>query len=479
MKKFLKSSSLIFGLAVFVAFGAGCSDDDENTPMAPDMGAGAMLRVIHGSPDAPPVDVYVEGVSAPIISSLSYGETAGDPSGGYLEVDPGDYNIQLRGAGADPSSQPVYETGVITIPEGAKITALAAGSFSSMSADEQFRVIPLVENFVDAGGNAIVRIVHASPDAPTVAIDVGNDAQPEIPSLARFAETGEAGVQLPAGEELQIAIWAGSPLARVTVFTTPALPPGAEIFVIATGFLADLPRQVTGFSLLAVGPSGSIGFIRQNPVVFALHGSPDAPAVDIFAGQVELVDNLSFGELSGAIQVPPGSYDLDFRSHDNGPVAASVTTPELTAGQRYLAVATGFLNDQSFTVLPLVDELALSDPAARIRVLHASPDAPAVDVGTVDGMGVLTAVPDYTDVEYTESSVSAGTSIPVAALTLGVAATGSTNPVATFDVTTAGGLRAFAVAAGSLQGTGEGFRLLIVNTGVFPWEAAEVLPNMN
>jgi hypothetical protein len=348
-----------------------------------------------------------------------------------------------------------------------------------MNADDQFRVIPLVENFDDGGGNAIVRIVHASPDAPTVAIDVGNDEQPEIASLARFAETGEAGVPLPAGEQLQIAIWAGSPLARVTVFTTPALPPGAELFVIATGLLADLPREESGFSLLAVGPTGSIGFIRQNPVVFALHGSPDAPAVDIFAGQVELVDNLSFGEMSGAIQVPPGSYDLDFRAHDNGSVAASVTTPELTAGQRYLAVATGFLNDQSFTLLPLVDELALTDPASRIRVLHASPDAPAVDVGTVNGSGAFTPVPDYTNVSYTESSVSAGTSIPVASLTLGVAPTGSDNPVASFEVTTAGGLRAFAVAAGSLQGTGETFRLLVVNASVFPWEAAEVLPISN
>ena len=39
-----------------------------------------------------------------------------------------------------------------------------------------FRVIPLVEDWMDPGaGNAAVRILHASADAPTVAIDVGND----------------------------------------------------------------------------------------------------------------------------------------------------------------------------------------------------------------------------------------------------------------------------------------------------------------
>ena len=53
-----------------------------------------------------------------------------------------------------------------------------------------------------------------------------------------------------------------------------------------------------------------------------------------------------------------------------------------------------------------------------------------------------------------------------------------TNPVATFTVTTAAGMKAYAVAAGSLGGAnGEAFRLLIVNTGVFPWTAAEVNPN--
>jgi hypothetical protein len=58
-----------------------------------------------------------------------------------------------------------------------------------------------------------------------------------------------------------------------------------------------------------------------------------------------------------------------------------------------------------------------------------------------------------------------------------VAATGQPSPVATFDVTTSAGLRAFAVAAGSLAGSGESFRLVLVVTSVFPWTSAEILPN--
>ena len=80
-------------------------------------------------------------------------------------------------------------------------------------------------------------------------------------------------------------------------------------------------------------------------MVYVLHTSPDAPAVDVYVGgsDTELVDNLSFGELSPPVQVPPAAYTLDVRVWDGGAVAATVATPELVAGERYLAVASGFV----------------------------------------------------------------------------------------------------------------------------------------
>ncbi|MEJ2721366.1 MAG: DUF4397 domain-containing protein [bacterium] len=462
-------------VAMLAAFTTGCSDDDDTpTNVNNDMGNGAMVRVIHASPDAPAVDIYAEGVTKPLVTNVAYGTTTA-----YLNIAPGTYNIQLRAAGSDPTSQPAYETGDLAIPKGAKITAVAMGLISSADAADQFRVIPYVENFSAPGaGNAAVRIIHASADAPTVALDVGNDGTTEISNFGRFDDSGEAGVPLPAGVELQIAVWAGSPLQRVTVFTTPQLPEGIELFVIATGLLSELPRDADGFSLLAVGPGGTIGFIKQNPVVFALHGSPDAPAVDIFAGGAELVDNLAFGQLSGAVQVPPGSYDLDFRVHDNGAVAATKATPVLSAGERYLAVASGFVGGgtPAFELLPYDESFVVSGGDARVRVIHASPDAPRVDVGTVAG-NVLTPIPAFTDLGFKDASSGGGQSLPAAVLSVGVAQTGTTLPVATFGITTSPGLRAYAVAAGSLSGTGETFRLILVDTSVFPWAAAEVLPD--
>lgn len=463
-------------LALGVGF-AGCSDDDDpvNPGGGSDLGTGVQLRVVHASPDAPAVDVYVEGVAAPVLTNLAYTETSP-----YLDVAPGTYNIQLRAHGADPLSAPAFQTGGLALPQDAVITAVAAGLLGGGASDQAFRVIPLVEGFADPGaGNAAVRIVHASADAPAVSIDVGNDGSPEISDFARFADTGAAGVALPAGQPLALGIWAGSPLARVTAFQTPALP-AADIIVIATGLLGALPGAADGFGLLAVGPQGTVGLIRQNPSVFVLHASPDAPAVDVFAGgtATELVDNLSFGNLSAAVQVPPASYDLDIKVQSSGALAATVTTPELMAGQRYLAVASGFVGGgtPAFTLLPFADGFGQS-ASPLVRVIHASPDAPAVDVGLLDGSKAFTAIAEFSDLSFGEASAAGGLPINAAALTVGVAATGTTTPAASFDLSLTGVQQAFAVAAGSLGGTGEGFRLVVVDATSYPWQAAQVMPN--
>jgi hypothetical protein len=475
----------IFGLALVVS---ACDDDETTGPENPGPTTAVALRVVHASPDAPAVDVYAEGLAAPLFEDLAYGDVSE-----FIEVPEGTYNIQLRGAGAAASSAPVFETGDLTVTDGQVMTAIATGFLGSNDDADKFRVLPLFENFdAAASGSSRVRIVHASPDAPTVAIDVGNDGTPEILALARFDDTGEAGVELPSGNELQVGIWAGTPLARVTAFTTPALPSGGALFVVALGSLSDLPREETGFSLLAfaASPGGGIALLRQNPTVYALHGGPDAPAVDIFAGDLELVDNLSFADLSSGIQVPPGSYTLDFfpttagSDRPAGDPAATFFTPTLNAGERYLAIATGFLapdaaGEQPFTLVAFRDAFELADAAnARIQAIHASPDAPPVDIGTVNGGGTIDAVV-FENVMYPAGKPDSGSSVPAAALTLGVAATGDANPVATFDVTTSAGLRAYAVAIGALAPDAgeEAFRLVLVDTSNGAWTVTEVSPN--
>ncbi len=473
MRSRLLASSLFTAITLLAACG-----DDPATPPTPGK---ASLRVVHASPDAPAVDIYAVGVATPLISNLAYGQASA-----YIEVDEGTYDLQVKPAG-QPTAAAVYDTGNLTLAADDKITAIAAGFLTSTADADKFRVLPLAEGFTAPGtGNAAVRIVHASADAPTVGVDVGDDnpAAPEVAALARFADTGAAGIALPAGQALQVGIDAGG--ARVTAFTTPELPAGADLFVIATGRLGDLPREATGFGLLAVGPSGVVGLIKQNPVVYALHASPDAPAVDIRAGATGpvLLGDVAFGDL-GAVQVPPGDYELAFYGAGGAPGTPAATAPVdgLAAGERYLAIATGFLSPASgeapFQLLAFQDGFT-QDTSPRVRAIHASPDAPAVDIGVASGNTLAQAL--ITNIAFKSGTPGEGLVVPAAAsIRIGVAATGTTATAATFNISTASNPRAFVVAAGALSPVAgeEGFRLLQIDTSASPWALTELMPNAN
>jgi hypothetical protein len=468
-------------LGVLAMTPLGCGDDNDKTP-APE--PTARIRVVHASPDAPAVDVYARGVATPLFADVEYGEATQ-----YATVPAGDYVIDLRATGASATSAPAFSTGSLTLTDGASITALASGLLGSTDGDDRFRVLALADAFgADGAGQARVRIVHAGADAPAVAIDVGDDGSPEVASLGRFADTGEAGVTLPAGQSLQVGIrlTEADGGARVTAFTIPALGSGASYYVVATGLLAELPRDAAGFGLLAVDEGGSAALVRQNPVVFALHAGPDAPAVDLGAGGAALATDLSFGNLSAPIQVAPGSYPIDVYAAGgleagDAPVA-TVTTPALAAGERYLAIATGFLapaeGENGFGIVFERDGFDAAGSDALVRVVHASPDAPAVDVGVVTD-GVFGAVEPLSGLAFGDASDEGGVTLAAGTYTLGVAPAGTTTAVATFGVPLASGQKVFGVAAGALGG-GEGresFRLIAIDTAIFPWAAASLLPN--
>lgn len=223
--------------ALMALFAAGCGDDDDtaDTPTGE-----VQLRVVHASPGAPAVDVYAVGGETPLFADLEYTDTSD-----YISIPPGTYQVEVRVSGTDTV---VFTTDNLPLADGDKITAIAAGvADAELPADQQFRILPLFENFdAPAAGNAITRIVHASADAPTVDLDVGDDGSVEVPGLARFADTGATGVELPAGTEFQVAVLADG--TRVTAFTAQ-LPEGAEVFLIATGLLAEPAAAEFGFEI--------------------------------------------------------------------------------------------------------------------------------------------------------------------------------------------------------------------------------------
>lgn len=139
------------------------------------------------------------------------------------------------------------------------------------------------------------------------------------------------------------------------------------------------------------------------------HASPDAPAVDVFVRPAddgeyqELVGDVNFGSVTGYLSVAAGSYDVAIAPA--GSTAADAvfeTTVEVEAGTDYTLVALGELDEDgaAFDVAVFKDDNSVLDTdTARVRVLHASPDAPEVDVTANDGATTL-----FDGVSFGESS---------------------------------------------------------------------------
>jgi hypothetical protein len=119
----------------------------------------ARARVVHASPDAPAVDVWVNG-------SVAFSNAPYQGITDYAELPPGSYQVQVSPTGA---TEPIVIDATLDLAADTDYTVVAVGQLASIE--------PLVlidNNSAPASGKAHVRFVHASPDAPAVDIAVAN-----------------------------------------------------------------------------------------------------------------------------------------------------------------------------------------------------------------------------------------------------------------------------------------------------------------
>lgn len=138
---------------------------------------------------------------------------------------------------------------------------------------------------------------------------------------------------------------------------------------------------LTAAAALAIGGTA---FADAN--VRVIHASPDAPAVDVLVngGNVPAFTNFSFGQAVGPVSVPGGSYDIDVVPTGGMPPGViDVDGLALMDNTDYTIAAIDTL--ANISPLVLVDDNTLDPNNARIRFVHASPNAPAVDITLSDG----------------------------------------------------------------------------------------------
>jgi hypothetical protein len=137
----------------------------------------------------------------------------------------------------------------------------------------------------------------------------------------------------------------------------------------------------TLLSLVAVGLAGCNDSDPQAQLRL-VHASPDAPKVDVFAGEGRLVGALDYGQATAFADIDAGRATVRVNGLLPGGTTSTVIGPaslDLATDMQYTVMAVGNVA----TIEPLVlSQPATTVPAGstRLRVVHAAPDAPAVDV---------------------------------------------------------------------------------------------------
>lgn len=199
--------------ATVLPVGTALADDDEET---------ARLRVAHASPDAPDVDVYVDGTAA--VEGLAFRSVTD-----YLEVPTGDREIAVKVAGTDTTVFGPVEVEL----DAEDYTAVARGEVTD-GADTDFTVSLFEDtNGANLDDEARVRAIHASPDAPAVDVTVNDGAV----TLFEGVEFGESsGYAVVDADEYEVEIrpaGGGDPVFE----TTATLDAGSTYTAFAVGYL--------------------------------------------------------------------------------------------------------------------------------------------------------------------------------------------------------------------------------------------------
>ncbi len=231
MKALLRSAGILCSFALSVAGPVSAATPldailtVDNTTTNP--GDVARVRVVHNSPDAPAVDVWVNGGVA--FANLPFAAVSD-----YAALPPGTYNVQVVPAGA---VAPVVIDADLTVAAGTDYTVVASDLLA-----EIFPAVLVDDNSTPANGNARLRFFHGSPDAP--AVDIALIGGPVLVAGAAFGDS--ATLEVPAGSyDLEVRV-AGT-TTEVLQLRGVALAAGSAYSAFASGLVAQGSADRTAY----------------------------------------------------------------------------------------------------------------------------------------------------------------------------------------------------------------------------------------
>lgn len=428
---------------------------DDNSPPQPGM---AKIRVVHASPNTPVVDIVAGGTvllgAVPFKGVSTYGE-----------VPPGTYaNLEIRAAG---TTRVIQRVPAITLAANEVHTIFATGLMG--------HPLDIVAS-VDNTGDPRIRVMHAALDAPNIDVKVNGTPPAAFVNIAfegmtdyispvgpgtyavEVVETGtetllaEARITLQPDRDATIVVVDGTAddgsidiltlldnnnvpdedMAKVRfVHTAPDLgeidivddsgqqivsnltfqkaSPYASVaantdLIVRAGLLsAELDADIDEGNVYTIFVTGSLLTLNTvmrvdntgDPRIRVVHAAPDAPDIDVRVDDSlpSAFADIPFGTVTGYITPGgPQSYDIAVVPAGQDPPTIVAESLELQPDTDYTIIVTGLHEDKEILFLE-DNNIPPGTFLSRVRIIHAAPDVPLVDVAVAGGEALLEDVP--------------------------------------------------------------------------------------
>lgn len=334
---------------------------------------------------------------------------------------------------------------------------------------------------IAANSQARVQVIHNSPDAATQTVDIWAGTTLLIDDF-EFRTASPFIDVAPGTVQIGIAPSNSTMSSQSLGFFSLTLVDGETYVAIANGIISPSgysPAPSVSVDVFALGQEQAV--TAGNTDVLVFHGSTDAPTVDVTTpgGMTPLVDDATYGDYAGYLNLPTADYVLNVTDASGMTVVKSYEAPLMTLGlddAAIVVVASGFLdpsvnsNGEEFglwVALPQGGDLVeLPKSEARIQVIHNSADALAATVDVyLNGEMLIDDFDFRTASSYIDIDAEVENVIDIAP----GASTSVAQSVATVQVTLTTGETYVAIANGILSPAGytpaPGFSLDVFNMG--------------
>lgn len=325
-----------------------------------DKNAGADLRVVHNSADAPAVDVTANNGATPAIANLAFPDVTG-----YLNLPGATYNFKVT---PNAATMPVVINADVPLMSGTAYTLIALGTLTSIEP------LLLTDDNRSVATEAKVRLVHGSTLAGNVDIYVTAPgagiaaATPAFSNIPFKASTGY--VSLAAGDYDVIIAPVGTKTEAIKV----------GVALEAGGVYTAIARDGAGLTA-ALGVIGLDGLAPNKTHVRVFHASADAPKVNLWVDDAVAASGLDYQKSTGYLELDADTYTVAVEGIIPGGNAVVIGPDDLALERntRYDVIAVNSVANIEPLILTDMGKLANANNV-RVRVAHLAAAAPEVKV---------------------------------------------------------------------------------------------------